>query len=215
MTDRIATIELILKECLEAAEMIESSDTVTPEVLIVGEEMVLQGGDLLGMAAQNADLIEEELKNKSVKAVHLPMLRDILLDLQSASGCLAVHIKILRNLMEWTMAEDKSRSVDEGYAVFSEALSEARGIEPPASISELCQTHQSISKNLDSYVQIFTKIKEGKDKGDVEMLEEASSDLTKLESEQLLASIEIFSMKEELEKAQEMLENLKREVSSL
>jgi len=212
MSDRLSNIGLILSKCLEGADIIESSDSVTPELLGLGESLTLKSGELLGIASEEAGHLEQELIEKGTTSACLPQLRDYLADLQSAASCLAVHIKIVRTFLEWTQDEEKLKSVDEGLAFFSGALDEAKALEPPDSISELRRTHESILKNLESYVQLYNKIKEGKDKGDARILEEASSELAELESEQILDSTKMFSLKDALEKAQVKLVVLIQEV---
>lgn len=215
MADRLDTIELILSKCLDTQEHFESSEIMSPELLGLGEKLAKNIEDAMGIAASEAGHLEQELGEKGSSSQSLPRFKDYLLDLQSAASCLVVHIKIVRILLEWTQDEEKLKSVDEGLALFSRALDEVKALVPPDSISELRKIHESILKNLESYVQLYKKIKEGKDKGDVEMLEEASSDLAKIETGQILEPVEMFSLEEEIKKAQDMLGDLKQEVSGL
>lgn len=215
MADKLANIELMLSKCLEGADGIESSDSLTPELLGLGEILTLKSGELLGIASEEAISLEQELIEKGTKSTYLPQLRDYLMDLKSAAGCLATHMKVLKDLYEWMGDEERYDSIDEGLAVFAKASDTVRKIEPPASVARLCQTHERILRYFDAYVVIYTKLKQAKDAGDVEVAEEAATDLEKLEAEQHLEAIEMFSLKDELEKALEMLGDLKQELSGL
>ncbi|MBC7246778.1 MAG: hypothetical protein H5T73_03230 [Actinobacteria bacterium] len=215
MADRLANIELILSQCYEGADIIESTDSFTPELLGLGERLTLKSGELLDIASEEAEHLERELIEKGTKSVYLPRLRDYIVDLKSAARCLATHLKVLKDLYEWIGDEERHDSIDEGLAVFAKASETMSEIEPPTSMEKLCQIHELALKNFNEYVAIYTKLKRAKDEGDVEGLREVESDFYRLEAEQHLESIEMFSLKDELEKAQEMLGDLKQEIGGL
>lgn len=214
MADQLATVARYIERCLHGLEQFESYEYFSPRMLARGENIFRQIGQVMDGSISRLEDLERELKDEGSAFINLPPLRDHLLALRSAAKCLEVQTKIIKSLMEWSEDEARNQTADEGLALFMECLEEAQRIEPTDTIPELCQAQQALLENLQSYKKIFTKLKEGRERGDVEMLEEASADLASLESKQLLESIEMYSMPEGLEKAKEMLYDLRKEAGT-
>lgn len=211
MADQLATVARYIERCLHGLEQFESYEYFSPRILARGEDIFRQIGQIMDFSISRL----EDLERKGSSFEYLLQLRDHLLCLRSAAEYLEVQIKIIKSLVEWSEDEARNESVDEGLAVFTESLDKAQRMEPPGTIPELCQVQQALLENLQSYKSVFSKLKEGRERGDVVMLEEASSDLASLELKQLMEWIEMYSMTEGLERAKKMLYDLRQRIDIL